>query len=88
MGEALLVAELVYEHADSAVLRLHIAQCLCHTLCTLLVPRGLLSSRLAIHQARRAWNTWRRYSHARRSRARIHSWIRRRVRDEETPVLG
>ena len=81
-----LLAELVHEHTDTALTRLRLSQTLTRSLRGTLVPRGLLRSWPHVCTARRVWASWRLYLRL-RNRRRVHSWIRRRVRNDETPVL-
>lgn len=77
-----LVLELVMDHAPLADTRLHLREtqrALAH------IPRtGVFTDRARIRSARRALYTWRNNL---RKRVHTHSWMRRRVRHEDTPIL-
>ena len=77
-----LVLELVMDRAVLAETRLSL-RATQPTLAQL--PRvGALSDRASIRRARKALHAWRRNL---RKRVHVHSWRRRRVRNDETPVL-
>ena len=76
-----LVLELVYEHAVLAATRLRLRQSRHAVAC---LPRaGALRCFAHLHLARRALRAW----HAVRRPRRVHSWVRRRVRTDDTPVF-
>lgn len=81
-----LVAELVaHAHADAATrLAVRATSAALHAA----VPRGgTLRSWHAVRRARAAWRAWRASARRAPRRPYVRSWARRRLHDDDTPVL-